>query len=263
MAPDQNAMQRAKIAYLDPLDAQIARLEKQVAIPKLTDDMREYDMARDQGFDGTFMDYMVKMKEAGRNQVNIDTGVKLPTGYRWTDPNDQTKGVEPIPGGPANVLPSEAAGRIGLADSFLNNFDSIRSKVASGQVTGPIDRFKATNDSSSEGAETYRQIQTGVDSLQRMLTGAGMPQTEAAQYAFRYLPTYTDDADSMVKKLDRLKAELEGVQKRVMQGRGSPSDASPPGKTGLPEGASEDDIRYTMEKYGLSREEVLRRLGDQ
>jgi hypothetical protein len=31
----------------------------------------------------------------------------------------------------------------------------------------------------------------------------------------------------------------------------------------LPEGVSEDDIRYTMEKYGLSREEVLRRLGDQ
>jgi hypothetical protein len=31
MAPDQNAMQRAKIAYLDPLDAQIARLEKRKA----------------------------------------------------------------------------------------------------------------------------------------------------------------------------------------------------------------------------------------
>jgi len=192
-----------------------------------TSDMKEYDAAVKQGFKGTLMDFMVKMKEAGRNQVNIDTGTKLPSGYMWKDPANQALGVVPIPGGPATQLPSEAAGRIGLADSFLGNFDAIRKKVDEGQVTGPIDRFRATNDSSYEGAETYRQIQTGVDSLQRMLTGAGMPASEAAQYAFRYLPTYTDNNTSMVEKLDRLKSELEGVQKRVMQGRqaDAPQDA--------------------------------------
>lgn len=193
----------------------------------MTSDQKEYQYAVQQGFKGSFMDFMVKMKEAGRNQVNIDTGVKLPTGYQWVDPNDQNKGVQPIPGGPATQIPSEAAGRIGLADSFLANFDDIKKKVAAGQVTGPIDRFRATNDSSSEGAETYRQIQTGVDSLQRMLTGAGMPASEAQVYAFRYLPTYTDDAKSMVTKLDRLKSELESVQAKVLQGRGGATPSAP------------------------------------
>jgi hypothetical protein len=155
---------------------------------KQTSDMQEYNLAVQQGFKGTFFDYQVKMKEAGRNQVNIDTGAKLPTGYMWIDPNDQGKGVQPIAGGPATVLPSEAAGRIGLADSFLKNFDTIRAKVAEGVVTGPLDRFQATNNSSSEAGQIYQSIQTGVDSLQRMLTGAGMPASEAAQYAFRYLP---------------------------------------------------------------------------
>jgi hypothetical protein len=129
-------------------------------------------------------------------------------------------GVIPIPGGPATQIPAEAAGRIGLADSFLNNFDAIRGKVAAGVVTGPVDRFQATNNSSSEAGQVYQAIQSGVDSLQRMLTGAGMPASEAAQYSYRYLPTYTDDAQSAAAKLDRLKAELESVQKKVLQGRG-------------------------------------------
>lgn len=195
--------------------------------PKRTSDMQEYELAKSQGFEGSFFDYQVKMKEAGRNQVNIDTGAKLPTGYMWNDPEDQSKGVHPIEGGPATQIPTEAAGRIGLADSFLKNFDTIRSAVAKGDVTGPVDAFQSRNISSSPGAETYRQIQTGVDALQRMLTGAGMPQTEASAYAFRYLPTYTDDAASVVTKLDRLRSELEGVKTRVLQGRGGNQQAQP------------------------------------
>lgn len=198
--------------------------------PKPTDDMREYEIAKSQGFAGSFMDYMVKMKEAGRNQVNIDTGTKLPTGYMWIDPADQSKGVQPIPGGPATQIPAEAAGRIGLADTFLNNFDNIKQKVLSGDITGPIDAFRARNDSQYGGAETYRQIQSGVDALQRMLTGAGMPASEAANYAFRYLPTYTDNAESMATKLDRLKSELEGVKQRVLQGRGGAESQDVPGR---------------------------------
>lgn len=207
--------------------------------PKQTSDMQEYELAKTQGFKGSFFDYQVKMKEAGRSQVNVDTGAKLPAGYVWNDPNNQDAGVHPIAGGPATVLPSEAAGRIGLADSFLKNFDTIRGKVASGVVTGPIDRFQATNNSSSDAGQIYQSIQTGVDSLQRMLTGAGMPASEASQYAFRYLPTYTDTSESMVAKLDRLKSELESVQDKVLQGREAPTtpqaqapkDNSPPPAT--------------------------------
>lgn len=39
---------------------------------KATDDMREYELARRQGFQGSFVDYQKMMKEAGRQQINID-----------------------------------------------------------------------------------------------------------------------------------------------------------------------------------------------
>ncbi len=34
-------------------------------------------------------------------QININQGPKLPANYQWADPSDPSKGVKPIPGGPA------------------------------------------------------------------------------------------------------------------------------------------------------------------
>lgn len=193
---------------------------------KLTSDQREYQQAKNDGFAGNFMDYQIKMKEAGRSQVNIDTGEKLPPGYRWTDPNNRQAGVQPIPGGPAEEIPAELASRIGLADNFLKEYDGIRASVKSGTVTGPIDVLNATKRQSSDQAGVYRKIQSGVDALQRMLTGAGMNIAEAEAYTQRYLPTYTDDAGSAVAKLDQLKAELESTRATALRGRGNmPSPA--------------------------------------
>lgn len=53
-----------------PLLLQMMR-ERQAA-SKPTDDMREYLTAKSQGFQGTFMDYMTKLREAGSNRVSID-----------------------------------------------------------------------------------------------------------------------------------------------------------------------------------------------
>lgn len=193
---------------------------------KLTSDQREYQQAKADGFTGNFMDYQIKMKEAGRSQVNIDTGEKLPPGYRWTDPNNRQAGVQPIPGGPAEEIPAELASRIGLADNFLKEYDGIRASVKSGAVTGPLDVLNATKRQSSDQAGVYRKIQSGVDALQRMLTGAGMNLAEAEAYTQRYLPTYTDDAGSAVAKLDQLKAELESTRATALRGRGNmPSPA--------------------------------------
>lgn len=194
---------------------------------KLTTDQREYQTVKDQGYNGSFLDYQKMMKEAGRNQVNIDTGVKLPTGFRWKDPNNQQAGVEPIPGGPGEQIPAESAARIGMADSFLGQFDDLKKKVGAGEVTGVIDRFKAGNSNGVEN-ETYRQIQSGTDALQRMLTGAGMNLAEAEAYANRYLPTYKDNATSASSKLDQLKRELESTKKLVMRGRGGEGTTTPP-----------------------------------
>jgi hypothetical protein len=187
---------------------------------KPTDDQREYEMAKKQGFEGTFFDYMVKMKEAGRTKVDIDTGEKLPAGFRWKDTNKKELGVEPIPGGPGEQVPGELAARVGLAENFQRQLPNIQEKVKQGAVTGMFDRAWAGWVGTGEGAETYRQIQSGVDSLQRLLTGAGMNITEAQNYSQRYLPSYTDDAQTVISKLNQLSQELESAKSMAMRGRG-------------------------------------------
>lgn len=139
-----------------------------------------------------------------------------PAGYTWNDPNDPKKGVSVIPGGPAEKIPSEVAGRLGLSDEFQKNLPAIRKSVKEGSVTGPIDVAAG----SIGRNQTYRQIQTGVDSLQRMLTGAGMSISEAQTYANRYLPTMWDSPETLLSKVDQLNAELTAVKERVMAGHG-------------------------------------------
>jgi hypothetical protein len=43
-------------------------------IPKPTDDMREYEVAKQQGYGGTFQQYMIEMKKAGASSVNVNGG---------------------------------------------------------------------------------------------------------------------------------------------------------------------------------------------
>lgn len=213
---------------------------------KPTDDMREYDLYAEQERAAgrepkSFSGYQIMMKEAGRSQVNIDTGVKLPTGFQWNDPKNPDAGVKPIPGGPAEQISGELAARIGMADSFLGQAPELRQKLADGGATGVLDRFQAGNVDSSDQAGLMRQMQSGTDALMRMLTGAGMNNAEAEAYAKRYLPSYTDTAESAAAKLDQLVRELESAKSMATRGRGGdttpiPSDDGGGGWTDLGNG---------------------------
>jgi len=201
---------------------------------KLSETEKAYNQAVQDGFTGTRMDYEIKMKEAGRNKIDINTGVKLPSGYEWLDPNDQSKGVKPIAGGPATQLPGELAARIGLADSWLqNDLPGIKSSVNAGDVTGIVDRYQAANNQSSPQASTYRKIQSGVEVLSRLLSGAGMTQVEIDEKAARYQPTYTDDTTSLADKIDQLAQEIKATRDSAMQGRGGPIAGQQPQQGGV------------------------------
>lgn len=223
--PALNEYLKAMAAGSDPMKAlelQKTQLEiENLRNPKdkLTDDQREYQAAKEQGFDGTFMDYQVKMKEAGRSQINLDTGEKLPSGYRWIDPSDKTKGVQPIPGGPGEQIPGELAARVGMSESFAGQAPALRERLQSGEMTGPIDSLMGQFGMGERG-ETYRQLQSGTDALMRLLTGAGMNETEARAYSERYLPTMKDTPETAVGKLDQLMRELESAKGMAMRGRG-------------------------------------------
>lgn len=208
-------------------------------VGKPTDDIREFQLAKEQGFTGTFLDYQIKMREAGRAQTTINTGeYKIPPGYKLKDEADPTAGVTPIPGGPAEQMPAELAARVGMADSFLQQAPAIKQELEAGAATGIWDRAQAGNIGSSAQAEVLRKMKSGTDALQRMLTGAGMPVAEAAEYAGRYLPTYTDNAASAAQKLDQLVMELQTIKEMAMRGRGETAGDEPP------------DL---YDKYGLER----------
>jgi hypothetical protein len=159
--------------------------------------------------------------------VNVDTGEKLPPGYMWQDPNDKTKGVKPIAGGPAEQIPAELAARVGLADSFLGQSGEVKKAAGAGDATGVIDHTLGSLGVGRAGDIT-RRIASGADALQRMLTGAGMPESEAKAYANRYMPTYTDTAESLTAKLDQLERELSIAKENALRGRGQ-TPQQPPG----------------------------------
>ncbi|WP_427026600.1 hypothetical protein ACP4J4_20235 (plasmid) [Aureimonas ureilytica] len=140
-----------------------------------------------------------------------------PSGFMY-DPADPTR-LKPIPGGPGEQIGGENAGRIGIAQSFLDDLPSIRQEVQQGGVTGVYDAVVGRAGFGQQG-RLYARIESGADALQRMLSGAGMPESEAAAYARRYMPSPTDSADIVDQKLGQLERELSSQMSIVMRGRG-------------------------------------------
>lgn len=147
-----------------------------------------------------------------------DGAAKLPSGF-MPDPNDPSR-LTPIPGGPGEQISGELAARVGLAKNFLNEAPELQKRAKDGEVTGVYDQMVANSFSGTGQAGVLRGWMSGVDALQRMLTGAGQTESEARAYVQRYLPTYTDTAESASDKIGQLQTELQSIEEEVMRGRG-------------------------------------------
>lgn len=115
------------------------------------------------------------------------------------------------------AVPSEVAGKLGIMIPFMKDYPKIKDTIAQGGLTGPIDWSMAKAGYGEQG-QVYRAIQSGTDSLRRILTGAGMPAAEAAEYVSRYLPIYRDTAAVAADKVDRLQRELRSMSELLLQG---------------------------------------------
>lgn len=180
----------------------------------------------------------------------VSRSPKAPSGYRWTPEG----ALAPIPGGPADKpkeqekptkIPADIAGRVALTDEFLANGPEIRKKIQEGSATGPLDTFMGRR-GRGESGDLLRKIQSGRDALQRSLTGAGMPASEADEYANRYLPTYTDDVETLTQKFDQLSSELTRYRDILTSGHATPSPAAvEKSASGLPAiGTVQDGYRF-------------------
>lgn len=157
---------------------------------KPTDDMREYEFAKGQGFDGNFTDYMTQMKKA--SAMNINNG-----------------GVQ---------LPAEMGARIGLGDQFTSELPGIKDQIKDGAISGPIERAQFAAGVGTP-AQIWRRIETGKEALVRNLTGAGMAQAEAENQAARYQISATDSADTMLQKLEGLERDLNATRSGAIGAR--------------------------------------------
>lgn len=182
-----------------------------------------------------------------------------PSGYVWNDPSDPSKGLTAIPGGPGEKVDAEVAGRLGLAKSFLGQLPEIKRRVEEGGITGPIDSAQAYFGMGGPG-ELRRQMDSGAEALLRMLTGAGMSESEAKNYVRRYQYHPTDNSKTVVSKLTQLERELNSVGETVGKGRGGWSSPSRP-SSGQGSGADQmlQQARDAISQ-GAPRDAVIQRL---
>lgn len=208
-----------------------------------------YREAPGAGENAALMNKIALAQKMGASQADImrmvtgQKGSEAPAGYQ----PDGKGGLAPIPGGPADTtkeraVPADQAGKVALADEYLQNFPGIAQSVKAGELTGVLDNL-TTKAGYGHGGEVRRQILAGRDALQRTLTGAGMPASEAAEYAGRYLPTAGDTAETLMSKQEQLKTELKNFSDVVRNKQSTPE--------GMPAQPDQSAIMAELKRRGV------------
>jgi hypothetical protein len=114
----------------------------------------------------------------------------------------------------------EQAGRLAVAETYLANAPKIREAIANGEQTGFWDRTMGVNKIGEQG-HVQNQIESGVDALVHMMTGAGMSESEARRKVGRYEPALLDTSTSLLAKHDQLVTELKHWRELAYRGKGA------------------------------------------
>lgn len=195
--------------------------------PDMTDDIREFNLAQQQGFQGGFMDYMTSLRRAGADR-NTSVG-NIPQGYQLQQGEDGSLRMVPVPGGPADTSIEDAKRQESQqtsANIVLDEIDIAKQIIGSnpGTTTGVVGSVLSTLDQTAAGALKNR-LQTikaniGFDKLQAMRdaspTGGALGQVSEfenrlLQSVYGSLAQAQDPADIMYN-LDR----LEGIYNRII-----------------------------------------------
>lgn len=197
MQLQQAQLDKLKNPQVDPLDevrlkqAQLDYEQDLNPEPDKTASMQEYELAKSQGFDGTFTDYKQAIARAGASSVSVTTGDEvgryiygtkagLPNGWRL---DTQTGNASRIPNGPAEVEAAEAEASNAVADE---------NKERSGAVvTEDIDRALKIVGKNGNWATGFGAILKGVPGTQAKSLD-GILQTIKANVGFDRLQQMRD-----------------------------------------------------------------------
>lgn len=207
---------------------------------------KEFTFAkRDGGFTGTLEDF-IKLKRSGG--ITINTGEKLPNGFRWVDESDHSKGVVPITGGPADptVLQSpEAAAKQQLLATALSSSEEFQKFIVN--EDGSINRTNIFNamlaTPFTEGRQANVFLLDSIEAKLRAESGAAVPETEVKRAGRRFRPSPLDNDATVRTKVELLGDFLEGAFNRTQAG--------------------EFDVDGTLKNLEAAAEARLRNLGVQ
>ena len=106
--PNQYAKAQEMIdAGIDPGVVQQYMQNQQPAKRDLTDDMKEYEFARQQGFQGSLQDFMIQQRQAGATTIRNEGSI--PAGFEMErDAQGNPLRLKPIAGGPADLKAQQA-----------------------------------------------------------------------------------------------------------------------------------------------------------
>jgi hypothetical protein len=155
----------------DPLDRRtkelnIAKLERdlQPPAPSPTDDMREYQYAITQGYEGTFAEWQTENRKAGApNSTQIGT---IPPGYQVEyDADGRPVRMVPLPGSPPDIEANKTASAAASRDSKRNTSTDVITgaaeearKLVGGYSTGLVGQALSPI-GITDAAEVRRQVE--------------------------------------------------------------------------------------------------------
>jgi len=140
---------------------------------------------------------------------------KTPIGFMLLDPDDPTKGVTPIPGGPKDTSSTENAAKTKMLQTAKKASKGVRSLVFN--KDGGLDRanlFNAQfNVPGTDGRELRTRMEFGIQAITRLETGAAMPPEEVENTRTRFMPSVGDSTKIAKIKLDMFDDFLSGTLK--------------------------------------------------
>ncbi|WP_210253413.1 hypothetical protein [Antarcticirhabdus aurantiaca] len=208
-----------------------------------TSSMREYNLAKSQGYNGTFMDFLGSSSGSGglgRRAPNLETFYDEETGREfkgYLDPQTMQpvrvggiKAAGGSGGAGGEQLPAEMGARIGMGDAYLDDYrrqdpnnpgirERVEGGIFDGDTAGGLGNRAGLALGVGPGAEIWRAVETGRDALVRNLTGAGMSVSEAQNQAARYQIQPNDSRETILDKLDRLERDLEATREGAISAR--------------------------------------------
>jgi hypothetical protein len=153
--------------------------------------------------------------------INNNSDGALPANFRWTDPNDRSKGVEPIPGGPA-TKPTEGQGLAsGFYDRMASSSETIDALEDSGYDPSTLSHAAVPDMLAPPETQQYRQAQRDwVRAKLRKESGAAIGEKEMADEIKTYFPQPNDSPKTVEQK-----RRARAVAERAMYRQAGPANA--------------------------------------